>query len=133
MSRVSRKMKADCDAWNARALAQEPIIRLILDGTVALGAAKYSHIYINHMLGSWLGKKAPGYRSIRNLKAMIEPLRLRRPTAAFGTDYLHSVTDASIDRSESILWTNMGDVIRRLPTRLRTSERNHCGMRGRGS
>jgi len=43
-----------------------------------VGAAKYSYIYISHMLGSWLGQKAHGYRSIRNLKAMNEPLRLRR-------------------------------------------------------
>jgi hypothetical protein len=40
--------------------------------------------------------------------------------AAFGTDYLHSVTDASIEQSESILYTNMGNVMRKLPTRLRT-------------
>ena len=29
-----RKVKGDWDAWNARSLAEEPIIRLILDGTV---------------------------------------------------------------------------------------------------
>jgi putative transposase len=34
VSRVWRKVKADWDAWNARKLAEEPIIRLILDGTV---------------------------------------------------------------------------------------------------
>jgi len=34
VSRVWRKAKADWDAWNARKLAEEPIIRLILDGTV---------------------------------------------------------------------------------------------------
>ena len=28
-------MKADWEAWNARSLAEEPIVRLILDGTVA--------------------------------------------------------------------------------------------------
>lgn len=27
-------MKSDWDAWNARSLAEEPIVRLILDGTV---------------------------------------------------------------------------------------------------
>src|SRR5205085_12126882 len=31
VSRVWRKVKSDWDAWNARALAQEPIVRLILD------------------------------------------------------------------------------------------------------
>jgi putative transposase len=34
VSRVWRKVKCDWDAWNARPLAEEPIIRLILDGTV---------------------------------------------------------------------------------------------------
>jgi hypothetical protein len=36
VSRVWRKVKSDWDAWNARSLADEPIVRLILDGTVAL-------------------------------------------------------------------------------------------------
>jgi len=34
VSRTWRKVKTDWDAWNARSLADEPIIRLILDGTV---------------------------------------------------------------------------------------------------
>ena len=34
VSRVWRKVKADWDAWNARSLADEAILRLILDGTV---------------------------------------------------------------------------------------------------
>ena len=34
VSRVWRKVKSDWEAWNARSLAQEPIVRLILDGTV---------------------------------------------------------------------------------------------------
>jgi putative transposase len=34
VSRVWRKVKGDWDAWNARSLAAEPIVRLILDGTV---------------------------------------------------------------------------------------------------
>ena len=34
VSRVWRKVKTDWDAWNARSLADEPIVRLILDGTV---------------------------------------------------------------------------------------------------
>lgn len=34
VSRVWRKIKSDWDAWNARSLANEPIVRLILDGTV---------------------------------------------------------------------------------------------------
>jgi putative transposase len=34
VSRVWRKVKTDWDAWNARSLATEAIVRLILDGTV---------------------------------------------------------------------------------------------------
>ena len=34
VSRTWRKVKTDWDAWNARSLANEPIVRLILDGTV---------------------------------------------------------------------------------------------------
>jgi putative transposase len=34
VSRVWRKVKTDWEAWNSRSLANEPILRLILDGTV---------------------------------------------------------------------------------------------------
>ena len=34
VSRVWRKAKGDWDAWNGHSLADEPIVRLILDGTV---------------------------------------------------------------------------------------------------
>ena len=34
VSRVWRKVRTDWDSWNARSLAEEPIVRLILDGTV---------------------------------------------------------------------------------------------------
>ena len=34
VSRTWRKVKGDWEAWNARSLAEEPIVRLILDGTV---------------------------------------------------------------------------------------------------
>ena len=34
VSRVWRKVKSDWDAWNTRSLMEEPIVRLILDGTV---------------------------------------------------------------------------------------------------
>jgi len=34
VSRTWRKVRTDWDAWNARSLADEPIVRLILDGTV---------------------------------------------------------------------------------------------------
>jgi hypothetical protein len=133
VSRVSRKIKAYWDAWNARALAEEPIIRLILDGTVALVQNIIIFISATCLAAGWSkGPRLPLHPQPEGDDRAATPPTVNT-AAAFGTDYLHSVTDASIDRSESILWTNMGDVMRRLPTRLRTSERNHCGMRGRGS
>ena len=40
VSRVWRKTKGDWDAWNGRSLADERIVRLILDGTVARSPAR---------------------------------------------------------------------------------------------
>ena len=34
VSRTWRKVKSDWDAWNGRSLVEEPVVRLILDGTV---------------------------------------------------------------------------------------------------
>jgi putative transposase len=34
VSRTWRNVKSDWDAWNSRSLAEEPVVRLILDGTV---------------------------------------------------------------------------------------------------
>ena len=34
VSRTWRKVKSDWDTWNTRSLAEDPIVRLILDGTV---------------------------------------------------------------------------------------------------
>ena len=38
VSRVWRKVKSDWEAWNARSLAEEPIVRLILDGWCGCGS-----------------------------------------------------------------------------------------------
>ena len=35
VSRVWRKVRSDWEVWKARSLAEEPVVRLILDGTVA--------------------------------------------------------------------------------------------------
>lgn len=36
VSRARRKVKGDWDAWNASSLADEPVVRFILDGTVCV-------------------------------------------------------------------------------------------------
>src|SRR5688500_10424025 len=49
VSRVWRKVKTDWDAWNTRSLAEEAIVRLILDGTVVrvrLDSKAYSNLIL---------------------------------------------------------------------------------------
>ena len=46
VSRVWRKVKGDWDAWNGRSLADEPIVRLILDGTVVRAARPESDVHL---------------------------------------------------------------------------------------
>lgn len=38
VSRVWRKVKTDWDVWSARPLQDEPVIRLVLDGTLVRAA-----------------------------------------------------------------------------------------------
>src|SRR5882672_1961883 len=60
VSRTWRKVKSDWDAWNTRSLAEEPIVRLILDGTV---------------VRVWLDRKATSI----SLLVVIIACRPRRP------------------------------------------------------
>ncbi len=48
VSRTWRKVKTDWDAWNARSLADEPIVRLILDGTVVRDQTRFAAAGIPH-------------------------------------------------------------------------------------
>ena len=58
VSRVWRKTKSDWDAWNARSLAEEPIVRLILDGTVARVRLDRKATSISLLVGSACGPTA---------------------------------------------------------------------------
>src|SRR6266850_2540319 len=55
VSRVWRKVKSDWDAWNARSLAEEPIVRLILDGTV---------VHVRLAIKSMGGESTEAWRSV---------------------------------------------------------------------
>src|SRR3984893_7485357 len=68
VSRTWRKVKGDWDAWNSRSLAAEPIVRLILDGTVvrvrlARNAASLSLLVV-------LGVRADGQKVLFAIKNM---------------------------------------------------------------
>ena len=68
VSRVWRKVKADWDAWKARSLAEEPIIRLILDGTVVRARVDRKATAIVLLVG--LGVREDGQKVLLAVKTM---------------------------------------------------------------
>jgi putative transposase len=68
VSRVWRKTKGDWDAWNARPLAGEPIVRLILDGTVARVRLDRRATSISLLVA--LGVRADGQKVLLAIKNM---------------------------------------------------------------
>jgi transposase-like protein len=68
VSRVWRKTKGDWDVWNARPLADEPIVRLILDGTVARVRLDRRATSISLLVA--LGVRADGQKVLLAIKTM---------------------------------------------------------------
>jgi putative transposase len=68
VSRVWRKVKSDWDAWNARSLAQEPIVRLILDGTVVRVRLDRKATSISLLVV--MGVRADGQKVLLAIKSM---------------------------------------------------------------
>jgi transposase-like protein len=68
VSRVWRKVKSDWDAWNKRALADEPIVRLILDGTVVPVRLDRKATSISLLVV--LGVRADGQKVLLAVKSM---------------------------------------------------------------
>src|SRR5215472_7504919 len=68
VSRVWRKVKSDWDAWNARPLAAEPIVRLILDGTVVRVRLDRKATAISLLVV--IGVRADGQKVLLAVKAM---------------------------------------------------------------
>jgi putative transposase len=68
VSRTWRKVKSDWDAWNARSLAEEPIVRLILDGTVARTRLDRKATSISLLVV--LGVRADGQKVLLAIKSM---------------------------------------------------------------
>src|ERR1700729_2272978 len=66
--RVWRKVKSDWDAWNARSLAEEPIVRLILDGTVVRVRLDRKATSISLLV--ILGVRADGQKVLLAIKSM---------------------------------------------------------------
>jgi putative transposase len=68
VSRVWRKVKSDWEAWNARSLADEPIVRLILDGTVARVRLDRKATSISLLVV--IGVRADGHKVLLAIKSM---------------------------------------------------------------
>src|ERR1700683_1466437 len=68
VSRTWRKVKSDWDAWNARSLAEEAIVRLILDGTVVRVRLDRKATSISLLVV--LGIRADGQKVLLAIKSM---------------------------------------------------------------
>jgi putative transposase len=68
VSRTWRKVKGDWDAWNSRSLAGEPIVRLILDGTVVRVRLDRKATSISLLVV--LGVRADGQKMLLAIKSM---------------------------------------------------------------
>jgi putative transposase len=68
VSRTWRKVKSDWDAWNSRSLAEEPIVRLILDGTVV--RVRLDRKATSISLLAVLGVRADGQKVLLAIRSM---------------------------------------------------------------
>jgi putative transposase len=68
VSRTWRKVKGDWDVWNSRSLADEPIVRLILDGTVVRVRLDRKATTIS--LLAVIGVRADGQKVLLAVKSM---------------------------------------------------------------
>jgi putative transposase len=68
VSRTWRKVKSDWDAWNVRSLDEEPIVRLILDGTVVRVRLDRKATSISLLVV--LGVRADGQKVLLAIKSM---------------------------------------------------------------
>ena len=81
VSRAWRKIKVDWDAWCVRSLADEDIVRLILDGTVV--KTRLDRKTTNISVLAAIGVRRDGQKvllSIRNMGGESTPSPSRRPT-----------------------------------------------------
>ena len=110
VSRVWRKTKGDWDAWNARSLAEEPIVRLILDGTVARVRLDRRATSISLLVA--LGVRADGQKMLLAIKSMGGKARrpgVRCSTISSGADCeRRSWSSSTARRASKRRWRRCG-------------------------
>ena len=107
VSRVWRKVKSDWDAWNARSLADEPIVRLILDGTVVRVRLDRKATSISLLVV--LGVRQDGQKVLLAIKHMGG-----ESTEAWRT-VLDDLIERGLRRPEFLIVDGARDLRRRLP------------------
>ena len=88
VSRVWRKTKGDWDVWNTRPLKEEPIIRLILDGTVVRVRLDKKATSISLLVA--LGVRADGQKvllAIKNMGGVLRQAQERGGLARFARQF----------------------------------------------
>jgi putative transposase len=96
VSRVWRKVKSDWEAWNARSLVDEPIVRLILDGTVIVDGAPGLENAIAAVWDGVLVQRCTVHKH-RNLLAHA-PERLHEEISADYNAMIYAATREEIER-----------------------------------
>src|SRR6266705_157883 len=105
VSRVWRKVRSDWDAWNARSLAEEPIVRVVLDGLIKRGLRRPEFFIVdgaagleNAIAAVWDG--VPMQRCTvhkhRNLLAHA-PERLHEEISADYNDMIYAATRQEVE------------------------------------
>ena len=107
VSRVWRKVKSDWEAWNGRSLAEEPIVRLILDGTVARVRLDRKATSISLLVV--FGVRADGQKVLLAIKSMGG-----ESTEAWRT-VLDDLIKRGLRRSQFLIVDGAPDWRRRLP------------------
>jgi transposase-like protein len=103
VSRVWRKTKGDWDAWNARSLEDEPIIRLILDGTVVRVRLDKKSTAISLLVA--LGVRAHGQKVLLASEAAWRALLDNLVSRGLKTPELVIVDGGSgLDKALAALW-----------------------------
>jgi len=85
VSRTWRKVKSDWDAWNTRSLAEDPIVRLILDGTVVRVRLDRKATSISLEIGE--AALTEGGETTRATMAELQGMGCQVGIAGFGTGY----------------------------------------------
>jgi putative transposase len=104
-----RKVKGDRDAWNAHLLVDEPVVRLILDGTVARVRLDKKATSLSLLVA--LGVRADGQKVLLTIETMggkSEAAWRTLPTISSGADCRRSSSSSMVRQASKRRWWRCG-------------------------